>query len=76
MDCYKQSLNHTFLVEITAKVWYNGLALEEGQLLRSFLSLEESPGSIRQGVQCKLERVTASQSNRDEFDLSLKLKSR
>ena len=38
--------------------------------VRSFKRrMEESPGSIRQGVRCKPERVTASQSHRDYVDL-------
>ena len=36
------------------------LALEEGWSLQAVRLVEESPGSIRQGVRCKPERVTAS----------------
>lgn len=31
----------------------------------SYMNVEESPGSRKQGVQRKLERATASQSHRD-----------
>jgi len=44
-------------------------ALEEGRLLRSvYMNVEESPGSRRQGTECKLRLATAGVSGLKDLE--------